>query len=398
MTKQLIFFLTGGILALVTAMGIGRFAYTPMLPLMQNAAGFTNTVAGYMASSNYAGYLAGSILLSLISMKKHRRLLLNTSLTLSVLTTVVMGLTNNYSLWFISRFFSGVASALVFVSASSIVMDKLTAAGQTRLSGFFYSGPGLGIFTTGLIIPFLNQLLGWKGAWGGLGILSAVFTFFSWKWLLDEPSAQANQKLKKQSSVPPAKWLPWLVIAYGCEGFGYIVTGTFIVSIADQIRGFEGHPSFVWMIVGLAAAPSCILWSLLGKRWGFVKTFTCAMVIQSLGIIAPVFLFSQAGVIVSAVLFGMTFMGITTLGTTLASQMIPSSGRIIGFLTAVYAAGQMIAPALAGMLSSITHSYNLPLTAAAIIVLFGACLLSTGIQFDKQPAAGQQACDWNNLD
>src|SRR5215217_568356 len=54
--------LLGGILALAGAMGIGRFAYTPLLPAMQRAAGLDATQAGLLAAANYAGYLAGALI------------------------------------------------------------------------------------------------------------------------------------------------------------------------------------------------------------------------------------------------------------------------------------------------------------------------------------------------
>ncbi|MEC1695099.1 YbfB/YjiJ family MFS transporter, partial [Schinkia azotoformans] len=182
------------------------------------------------------------------------------------------------------------------------------------------------------------------------------------------------------------KWLPWLIIAYGLEGLGYIVTGTFIVSIADKTSIFSIDPAIVWMVVGLGAIPSCIIWSTLAKKWGFVKSLIFSMILQSIGIALPVFWLSQSSLIISALLFGATFMGITTLATTLARQMSPSnSSRIIGYLTAIYAVGQMIGPTIAGILLSYTQSFNTALIGAASVVFIGAMLLVSGIRFDRMP-------------
>ncbi|MBP1947546.1 YbfB/YjiJ family MFS transporter [Virgibacillus litoralis] len=387
MNKHPVLFLIGGIFSLMIAMGIGRFAYTPILPLMQNALSFTNAEAGYLASSNYAGYFVGAILAGVLPLKKHKTLYLRLGLILSILTTWMMGLTHFYLLMLIVRFVSGVVSAFIFVLASSIVLDKLAVTGKTSWSGIFYSGVGFGIFFSTLFIPSLNNLFEWEGVWVGLAIVSIILTIFVWFWLKDSPNTMIKKDEQQiNTQAPPLKWLPWLITAYGLEGLGYIVTGTFIVSIAEKSPTFSIDPTFVWIVVGLGAIPSCIIWSTLAKRSGFVKTLVFSMILQSIGIALPVFWLTQSSFIISALLFGATFMGITTLATTLARQMSPSnSSRIIGYLTATYAAGQMIGPTIAGILSSYTQSFNSALIGAASVVFLGALLLVSGIQFDRMP-------------
>ncbi|WP_375347317.1 YbfB/YjiJ family MFS transporter (plasmid) [Priestia megaterium] len=379
--------LVGGILSLVVAMGIARFSYTPILPLMQSDLSFSNKVAGYLATSNYAGYLVGAVLVGILPLKQRRKVFLRLSLILSIVTTAGMGLFQMYSAWYVFRFVSGFSSAFVLVLASSIVLDKLAEKEKTNWSGLFYGGVGVGIFLTGIIIPILNNYFKWEGAWVGLSILSIVFTFLVWIWLKDETSNFTQNKKKEITAHgPPTTWIPWLIIAYGLEGLGYIVTGTFIISITGQIPNFNGDATFIWMIVGLAAIPSCIIWSSLAKKMGFVKCLVVALLLQAFGIVVPVLLMTKTGLIVSAILFGATFMGITTLATTLASRINPkNSSRIIGYLTAIYAAGQMIGPLLAGHLASASHNYNSALIGAAIVVLIGALFLLSGIRFDNKP-------------
>ncbi|KEF36938.1 MULTISPECIES: YbfB/YjiJ family MFS transporter [Bacillaceae] len=380
-------FLIGGIFSLMIAMGIGRFAYTPILPLMQEALTFTDSVAGYLASSNYAGYFVGAILTGVLPLKKHKTFYLRVSLVASIITTCMMGLTQAYILMLIIRFISGVASAFIFVLASSIVLDKLASAGKTNWSGYFYSGVGFGIFFSTLFIPSFNDLYMWEGVWVGLAIVSSILTIFVWFWLKDSPNSNVKKDVQIViTQAPPLKWLTWLIIAYGLEGLGYIVTGTFIVSIAEKTPIFSIDSAIVWMVVGLGAIPSCIIWSTLAKKWGYVKSLVFSMILQSIGIALPAFWLSQSSLLISALLFGATFMGITTLATTLARQMSPSnSSRIIGYLTAIYAAGQMIGPTIAGILLSYTQSFNLALIGAASVVFIGSMLLVSGIRFDRIP-------------
>jgi predicted MFS family arabinose efflux permease len=385
--NQTYHFLIGGIFSLIIAMGIGRFAYTPILPLMQKELSLSNTAAGYIATSNYAGYLLGAILTGAIPFKKYRTILLRISLIISILTTALMGLSYSNSLWNGLRFLSGFASAFVLVLASGIVLDKLSTIRKTSWSGMFYGGVGLGIFLSSLMIPSLNHLFRWEGTWLGLAVVSGILAIFVWTWLDETPNVvEKKNKRDITGKVPPAKWLIWLIIAYGLEGLGYIVTGTFIVAIAEKTPYFHNGATLVWMMVGLAAIPSCLIWSLLAKKWGFIKSLVLAMALQSLGISMPAFWMSKTSFVISALLFGATFMGITTLATTLGREMNPSdSNRTIGMLTAIYAIGQLIGPTLAGVLSSLTHDFNVAFIGAASVVFFGAILLSSGIHFEITP-------------
>ena len=386
LSKHPILFLIGGIFSLMIAMGIGRFAYTPILPLMQNDLSFTDTLAGYLASSNYAGYLAGAVIAGVFSLNKHKTSYLRVSLIISILTTLSMGLTHTYLLMLVLRFISGLVSAFIFVLSSSIVLDKLSTAGKTNWIGYFYSGVGVGIFFSTLFIPRLNSLFGWEGVWVGLAIVSIILTFFVWLWLQDTTSTSIKTKEQvDEIQVPPFKWLTWLMIAYGLEGLGYVVTGTFIVSIAENTTDFRFDSSIVWIVVGLGAIPSCIMWSTLAKRMGYVKTLVFSMALQAIGIALPVIWTSQTSLFLSAFLFGATFMGITTLATTLARQMSPTnSSKVIGYLTAIYATGQMLGPTIAGIVTSVTQSYNAALIGAASTVIIGALLLIGGIRFDRK--------------
>ncbi|MGM8214830.1 YbfB/YjiJ family MFS transporter [Bacillaceae bacterium W0354] len=384
MTKHPRLFLIGGIFSLMIAMGIGRFAYTPILPHMQQDLSFSNAVAGFLATSNYAGYFIGAILASLIPLRSRRTELLRLSLIISVITTGVLGLIHSYIFWYMIRFLSGVASAFVFVLASSIVLDELGKKGKSGWAGIFYGGVGFGIFFSSLVIPSLSRSFSWEGIWLGLSIMAGVLTFFVWIWLKESSNrAEGKNQLEVITRVPPNKWLPFLLIAYGFEGLGYIVTGTFIVSIADQAAIFS-DASLVWLLVGLAAIPSCMIWSRLAAKWGFVRLLVIAMMLQAAGIAIPVFWNSGLSFIISALLFGATFMGITTLATTLGRQMNPTrSHRNIGLMTAFYAFGQMVGPAIAGKLSTYTGSFDSSILGAAGVVFLGACLVLTGMKFDR---------------
>ncbi len=374
--------LVGGGAALAAAMGIGRFAYTPILPAMEAAAHLDTNQAGLLASANYAGYLAGALATTAIPRAARVRVLV-VSLLAVVVTTALMAGTTSLAAWGVIRFLSGLASAGVFVLASGIVLDALRRQRRASLSGWLYSGVGVGIALSGVVVRVAGGALGWRGDWLALALLAGVAIYPSWRWLLldhGETATTARERPILGRGVRAA--LALLLLAHLLEGLGYIVTGTFLVAIVDRMRGLGEFGPSVWIVVGLAAAPSGVVWAGLAARIGYARSLALAYVVQACGTGLPL-LGGAGAALVSAVLFGGTFIGISTLTLTLAGHIAPRrSAGLIGLLTAAFGLGQIAGPLLAGVLAGRTHTFGPALTAAAAIVLLGGILMAALQPFD----------------
>jgi MFS family permease len=367
----------GGVFALFIAMSIGRFAYTPILPFMQQEAGFSTRFAGFLASSNYAGYLVGAIIASIVPLKRNRAIFLRISIISSIVLTLLMGLTYSHTSWMVWRFLSGITSAFVFVLASSLILDQLAKQRKLGWVGVMYGGVGLGIFVSGLLVPLLIEKFHYEGAWIGLACLAGLLSIIVFLTVKEDDSSQivTPSPLHIKTTKNP-KWLPWLLASYGLEGLGYIVTGTFIVAIAEQTPAFSENATSVWVLVGLTAIPSCVLWAYFGNKYGYMSSLMVLLMIQAVGIALPAISTSSTSFYVSAVLFGATFMGVTTLATAFARNKNPlGSARVIAIMTTIYALGQMIGPSIAGVLTAETESYTWALSGAGLLVFVGALFL-----------------------
>ena len=377
MSKNPYTLIIGGVFALFIAMSIGRFAYTPILPFMQQEAGFSTRFAGFLASSNYAGYLVGAIIASIVPLKRNRAIFLRISIIISILLTLLMGLTYSHASWMVWRFLSGITSAFVFVLASSLILDQLAKQGKLGWVGVMYGGVGLGIFISGLLVPLLIENFHYEGAWIGLACLAGFLSIIVFLTVKEDDSLQVvtPSPLHIKTTKNP-KWLPWLLASYGLEGLGYIVTGTFIVAIAEQTPAFNGNATSVWVLVGLTAIPSCVIWAYFGNKYGFMSSLMILLMIQAVGIALPAISTSSTSFYISAILFGATFMGVTTIATAFARNKNPlGSARVIAIMTTIYALGQMIGPSIAGVLTAETESYTWALSGAAFLVFVGALFL-----------------------
>jgi len=370
--------LVAGVGALALGMGIGRFAYTAVLPSMQAGTALGTDAAGLIASANYIGYFLGALAAGVLAKSGRRAAVLRLCILVSVLTTAAMALTTDLWIWGGLRFVSGLASAGVLVLSAGIVLDRLDSLGSFPASGVLFSGVGLGIALSSLVVLLLDPDGGWRGSWLGLAGVSAALLLPAWLWLRDGPEhavGSANGTTAPGVAFP----LSLLVLAYFCEGTGYVVSGTFLVAIVQTLPAMQDYGQLSWILVGAAGAPSCLLWAAVAKRIGLVAALIWAHLLQAFGIALPVFAPDPLPVLAASLLFGGTFMGITTLVVSLAREIAPAErGRVVGLVTAAFGFGQIIGPAAAGIAAERSGAFDSSLLAAAAIVTLGALLLILG--------------------
>jgi predicted MFS family arabinose efflux permease len=349
-----------GLAALALAMGFGRFAYTPILPHMLAHGGLTLPLAGPLASVNFAGYLAGALAAALPLFGRARARWLWAALAASALTTAAAGMTRDYGLWLAIRFSSGLASAFVFVLASAITLDALARAGRLPLSALLYAGVGVGIALSALGVDLIaiRWLAGgaeaWSAAWLGLGALAGALAVMSGVVLTRAENAApaATPKAAAARTAAPPAGLRRLIFAYALFGFGYVITATFIVTLARQAGLGAAAETVVWLLFGLTAAPSVWLWSRLAARFGHQRAFAAALLLEGLGVAVSLLSGSLLALALAAALLGGTFMGITALGLMEARRLRPDAAQgAVARMTAAFALGQMVGPSFATMLA-----------------------------------------------
>jgi len=381
--------LVGGFIMLTIAMGIGRFSYTSILPFMQSQIHLSITEAGYLAAINNLGYLVAAICAGFITFGARRATHLRIQLVLCILTTGLMGVTSSFSWWMLLRFVSGLSSGFIFVLASSLVLDALLADNREKWIGIFYGGVGFGIALSGLLIPLFSSH-SWRGGWIGLLVLSILLAAMIWR-TIKEPTKQhislkgSGSDSDKKSSIKGSNLFLYLLIVYGLEGLGYIVSATFLVSYVKQIPNMAFFSDYSWIIVGVAAVPSTIFWSWFMGKKGYVKPLIVALILQAIGVILPVLLPNIFGVALGSILFGGTFMGISMLAITAARALKPTSGsQAIALMTVFFGTGQILGPVGAGFVLDATNSYSMSLALAtsvlviAVIVMIVASVKSNG--------------------
>jgi predicted MFS family arabinose efflux permease len=365
----------GGLVALAVAMGIGRFVYTPILPFMEAGLGLDKAAAGLIASANYLGYLLGASAALWNGLADRRYAWFLGGLVASGLTTAAMGLTGSVPMFLLLRFASGVASAFVLVFGSGIVLDRLAAASRPGLSAVHFAGVGCGIAVSATLVALLHAAgAGWRSLWWASGLVSLVALLLVMALVPAGARRQAGETATAGRPIGPA--LMALVIAYGLFGFGYVITATFISSIVRDSASLRAVEPVVWLVVGLTAAPSVVLWMLVGRRLGNAVSFALACLAEAAGVALSVLATTALGVLVAAALLGGTFMGIVALGLVHARALGEGDPRqVLALMTAAFGLGQMIGPTFAGYGYEFTGSFTLPSLAAAAALVLAAGLV-----------------------
>ena len=385
-----------GLTALAVIMGIGRFVFTPILPMMLHEQVIDLVGAGWLASVNYVGYLIGALACTLQPWI-WRRLpglpvfkigqLVRLGLVVTVLATAAMALPWPGS-WAINRFIAGLGTAVGFVYIAGWCLSRLAALGAGAIGGAIFAGPGIGIAVTGLAGGAMAAAGQSSGtAWLAFAGLAAVATLVVWPAFGGEGPRLASGRAPGAApgSAPVSEprvsglQVSVLALAYGLAGFGYIITATFAPVIARAALPGSPWVDFFWPLFGLGTMTGALAATRLSMQQDRRRVLTACYLVQAAGILLPLVMPSLFGFVAGSLLLGLPFTVITFLSMQEAQRLKPvDTASLIGLLTALYGAGQIIGPPMTSSLvaraTSVGQGFDRALAVAAVALVVGAVL------------------------
>lgn len=352
---------------------------------MQSQTTLGDAASGWLASFNYIGYLCGAIIAASVSSLELKDRLYRTGLILAVLTTLGMGLTDHYLIWSLLRFVAGLTTAGGMLLGSALVLNWLLRHQFRSELGIHFSGIGLGIALTAVVVEWGSPLFDWRELWWLFSLLALLLAIPAWYWL-PRPNTlpAAGTQSQMQDNPPGPVFIRMMLVAYFCAGWGYVITATFIVAIVEREPSLEGLGPMVFLLLGLATAPACIVWDRIARKTGMLMALLLSLITQIPGILLPALSDSPYAVVFSAVLFGSTFIGIVSLVLTMAGRFYPSKpAKLMGKLTLTYGVAQIVAPAITGNLAEASGNFDLGLWIAAGVVVLGAAVMLCLIALER---------------
>lgn len=365
-----------GLTALAIAIGIGRFAFTPILPMMQADLGLSVVDGGRLATANYIGYLVGAV--SALVIRIAPATAIRCALMVIGAATVAMAVTTHLAAWIALRACAGIASAWVLISVSTWSLEKLAHRHRPTLSSTPFAGVGLGIVIAGAVCLALLLAGGdSREAWIAMGICALLLTALIWT-VFRAPAAVETAVVNASAS----RSAPWragamtLVFCYGIFGFGYIIPATFIPAIARAYLADSLAFGWTWPVFGLAAAGSIFLAGSLLRICTARHLWIAGHLIMAAGIAVAAWSATLSAIFLAAVCVGGTFVVITMVGMREARAFGGGNGAgLMAAMTAAFATGQIAGPVLVGVTAGIGWSMKPMLWLASLSLAATALIL-----------------------
>ena len=377
-------------ITLAVVLGIGRFAFTPLLPLMLHGSALGQPQidiqhGGWLASANYAGYFVGAITCAALRIEPAR--MVRVGLVATVLLTLAMGVTSQFWVWAVVRFVAGAVSAWTFVFASQWGLRRLAELGAHGWGGVIYTGPGMGIVGTGLLVSAAGGY-GATVGWIGFGLIGAVLSILVWPVFRTAPgdatratgpattatrrASPAGQRASTNHAWHRADAF-WLILLYGVPGFGYIITATFLPVIARHALPGSSWPDLFWPMFGAALIVGALLAARLPVHWDNRTLLAGCYVLQAAGIALGIVWPTAGGFSLGSILIGLPFTAITLFAMREARRLLgDEAAGLMGYATAAYGVGQIVGPLVAAPIAEHTGSFSPALWLAAGTLLLGA--------------------------
>lgn len=295
---------TAAILAIFVGIGLSRFAYSPLIPVLVAEDWFTPAQAGYLGAANLAGYLAGALVGQQVAKRWQAKQALRFMMLAATVAFFASATPISFAWFFIWRFVSGLTGGSLMVLAAPTVLPFVPDSKRGLAAGLVFTGVGSGMVLSGTLVPALVSF-GPAITWCVLGLLSLIATAWAWNWWPSETPVQASPSIRGNGTSRLATFRhPQLVtvyVVYGLVAVGLVPHMVFLVDfIARGLSLGLDVGGWYWIVFGIGALLGPVIAGRLADSIGFANALRCALVFQIACVALPVFNTTTAALIVSS--------------------------------------------------------------------------------------------------
>ena len=333
-----------GLCAVLVGIGLGRFAYTPLIPALIDEGWFSPSDAAYLGAANLAGYLAGALSARWLARRVPLPLVLRVALLAATAAFFACSVPAAFAWFFVWRFTAGWTGGVLMALGASAAVAGAPPARRGLAGGVVFTGVGLGIALSGTLMPLLLRA-GLTAAWIGLGLLSLLLTAIAWNgW----PKAGAAPAGGRKTAVPFAS-VRWMLLAlfavYALDAAGSVPHMIFLVDFVARGlgRGIDVGARY-WTLFGLGALVGALLAGRMADRIGFAMALRVALLVQAAAVVLLSATTASAALAVSSIAVGMFVPGVVPLVLGRVQELVGHDGdaqrAAWSLATAAFALGQ----------------------------------------------------------
>lgn len=386
-----------GIMATLAAIGIARFAYTPLLPAIIQEGWFTASQGAYLGAANLLGYFIGALAAHSLSERFSPRMVMAASFAGIALSFVLCAGAGGFLWFFFWRLVSGIAGAILMVVGPSLALAATPPERRTRVGAMVFTGIGFGALLSAFIVPLLLGL-SLSVTWGTLGLLCIAAGLLC-DWGIAHLASPITASPRGNSPIRGAgvKIIVMLVVgAYALDAIGFVPHTVFWVDYLARENALGNQAaSLQWGIFGLGALCGPFMIGALAHRVGWQGGLMIAFAAKAAAVLLPVFSLALLSQSVSSFMVGAMIPGIVALTSGRLAELVGPTAhkKLWGQATAAFAAAQAVAGYAMSALYGNWGSYA-PLFAISGLILvagFLLVLLSRGVQQRHTHLSAQQS-------
>lgn len=364
---------------LATCLGIGvfRFSYTALMPIMIEQYHWTHDFASFLGSANLLGYLIGALLALLSIKEKYIPSMIILSTIAGSLSLLCCSFMDMPLAWFIFwRTVSGIAGGLLMILAPSFAMKYISTTQRLKVNFLGFSGIGVGVLSATIIIPVLKNIpvhYVWD-IFAGISILGSVLLY----QLLSRNTAQVIKPHSTNLQASQKSRLGLVVIiAYMCSAFAYIPHSLFWMDYLSGTLHFSlEQRNLFWVLYGAGSCIGAFVAYCLSRIMGYLHTIKWLYAIYCLAVVLPFFSQTTSLLSLSSVLTGLLTPATVFISSYSLLQIYEQRYQKLWSLATIgFASTQLLGGVVISTLHHLHWSYAHLFLLGGIVLLFAVCLL-----------------------
>lgn len=385
-----------GLCATLIGLGIGRFAYVPLLPLMIDSGWSSASGAAQIAAANLVGYLIGSASAHRLALWRGPGQVVRVAMLAVLMSLLACSFQLGIGWLWAWRMVAGAAGGMLMILAAPYLMRQVPLAARGKAIGIVFAGIGVGIVLSGLLVPALGAD-NLRYAWLLLAALVGIALLFAWPRFGTTgaagagplPAAAGIDGAHLRQTLLPRGPLLALLCAYVLDAVGYLPHTVFWVEylVHDLGKPLAVGGAF-WAVFGAGAVVGPLLSGMAADRFGFRRTLVACFSCKAAAVALPLLSTSMPALFISSFVVGALTPGMVAVasGRVVEIAGLAAHQRNWAMMTFLYALVQASAGYAMAAVYGASHSFTLLFSVASGALVLAACIAGQGPRRLQTPA------------